>query len=102
MERVIGATEARVHFGKWMRHVRAHGGVVIVQRAGQTEAVLLSAETYERLAGRAQRASPTPLERAAALRAQILARRGGALVPPPEEVMRSIREERDRDLAPVR
>ncbi len=49
MERVVSATEARVHFGALMRQVIESGEPIFVERAGRREVVVLSAGDYERL-----------------------------------------------------
>lgn len=102
MERVISATEARIHFGKWIRHVRDLGETVIVERAGKAEVVLLSAESYARLKARSGAKPVSGVERAKALRKRILERNGGVFLPPPEDVIAELRGERDDELARLR
>lgn len=100
MERTISATEARVHFGELLRRVVEEGQPVIVERGGKPQAVVLSLAEYERL-----RAHDTKerrhdlLARIERLAEEISARRDGLpLTPPPEEVIRQMREERDEQL----
>ncbi len=103
MERTISATEARVHFGRWMRHVSERGESVVVERAGKPVVVLVAAREYERLRALGEgRPGPGALAHLEAFRARILARRGGEPLPPPEDVIGVSREERGRELAPVR
>lgn len=54
--RTVTATEARVHFGEMLRIVRDQGGTVIVERAGQPEAAIISMEDLREL----QRHKPQP------------------------------------------
>jgi len=98
MEHVVSATEARVHLGKWMRRA-AEGEVVIVARGGKPYVVMLSVETYLRLRGERPPTWEETLKRIQELRAQIRKDLGGRpLTPPPEEVIRAMREERDAQI----
>jgi len=54
--RTVTATEARVHFGEMLRIVREQGGPVIVERAGEPEAALISIDDLREL----QRHKPQP------------------------------------------
>jgi len=47
--RTVTATEARVHFGEMLRIVREQGGPVIVERAGEPEAALISIDDLREL-----------------------------------------------------
>ncbi len=99
MERVISATEARIRLGEWMRRAAEQGDVIIVARSGQPYVVMLSYEAYRRLqGGEARPAWEETLERILALRAQIRKELGDRRLPPPEEVIRQMREERDAQL----
>jgi prevent-host-death family protein len=99
MEKVIGATEARVHFGELMRQVTEKGEAVVVERDGRPQVVVLSVATYERLRAAASRASwEDALERAAEVSARIQARRGGLPLPPADEMLREVREARHDQL----
>lgn len=99
METIISATEARVHFGELMRRVVEHDEPVIVERGGKPEVVVISIAEYTRL--RTQRYGNW-LERADRLREQIHAKLGDRLLPPSEEVIRQMREERDAQLMDLR
>lgn len=103
MEQNISATEARVHFGHWLRRVKDQDVTLIVEKAGRPEAVLLSVEAYGKLqeAGRTG-AGTDVLSRAQALREAIRARRKGVPLTPPEDVLSELRQERDDELAAVR
>jgi prevent-host-death family protein len=49
MERVMSATEARVHFGEVLTAVAEQGDTVIVERAGRQLAVVIPLGDYEHL-----------------------------------------------------
>lgn len=77
--RTVTATEARVHFGEMLRIVRDQGGTVIVERAGEAEAAIISMEDLREL----QRHRPqlptdqrTLGERFLAMREEILSEMG--------------------------
>ena len=103
MERSISATEARVHFGQWLRQVKEKDLTLIVEKGGRPEAVLLSLHAYKRLcaAGTADLGAEA-LDRARASRERIRARRKGAPLPPPEDVIARMREERDGEIPDLR
>lgn len=100
MERIVSATEARIRFGEVMRRAVEDEEPVIVERGGKPHVVVLSVEQYERLkAGTHRDAWEGALERAQEVAARIQARRGGEpLQPPPEEVIRQMREGRSERL----
>ncbi len=95
MEKAISATEARVHFGELMRRVVERDESVIVERGGKPEVVILSIAEYKRL--RKQNHDDW-LERVDRLREQIRQELSGRTLPPPEEIIREMREERDAQL----
>jgi prevent-host-death family protein len=99
----MNATEARVRFGKLLRRVVEDGETVIVERDGKALAVVLSLAEYRRL--RAECSEPRwrrALDKAARVAAQIRVRRGGRPLPPVEDVIREMREERDAQLNDLR
>ena len=49
MKKTVSATEARVHFGELIRSVADEGAIYLVERIGKPQAVVISAEEYERL-----------------------------------------------------
>lgn len=103
MEKTISATEARVHFGQWLRRVAEQDVTLVVERGGKPEAVVLSVEAYGRLqAARQADEAGDALSRARALRERIRARRRGAPLPAPEEMIAEMRRERGDELDPVR
>lgn len=95
MEYTVSATEARIHFGELMD--RAKKGPVIVERGGKPEVVVISKQEYDQMIA----AVPKPdwrknLEETHALiRAQYGDRE---IQPPPEEMIRQGREDRDEQL----
>jgi prevent-host-death family protein len=96
LSRVLGATEARVHFGELMRRVVARRETLIVERDGKPQVVILAVDEYERLCQAAgYKEWEAALARAAEVGARIEARRGGVALPAAEEVIRATREERD-------
>lgn len=104
MERVVSATEARIRFGELMRRVVESKEPIIVERGGKPYVVVLSIEEYNRLqAAQSREAWRETLEEVLQLGARIKARRGGhPLIPPPEEVIRELREERNAHLTGLR
>lgn len=97
MERVVSATEARVRFGEMMRRVTENAEAIIVERDGKRQVVLISIDEYELY--KAQKHEETTwqdmLEKTHEIVAQEL---GDRKLPPTEETIRRMREERDADL----
>jgi prevent-host-death family protein len=101
MGRVVTATEARVHFGELMREVIERRQPIIVERGGKPQVVVLSIAEYEHLlAGQAKQADWRELVRRA--REQVRADLGERNLPPPEDIIREMREERDAQLIDLR
>ncbi|MCX7689687.1 type II toxin-antitoxin system Phd/YefM family antitoxin [Thermoflexus sp.] len=103
MTRVVSATQARIHFGELIRWVTETQQPAIVERDGQPCVVVLPVEVYRRL----QEAQGRPqwqevLNQVREFRAQLQAQRSGQPLPPPEEVIWEIREERDAELTGLR
>jgi len=97
MERTMSATDVRVRFGEVMRWVVEKQKPIIVERGGKPHVVVLSVEEYERLrAGRRERDDWRDLVRQA--REQMRIELGERVLPPPEEIIRQMREERDAQL----
>jgi prevent-host-death family protein len=101
MERVVSATEARVHFGELLRHVVETAQPIVVERGGKPQVVMLSVQEYERLivGERAPEPWEELLDRA---RARIAAELGSTALPPPEDIIRTVREERDAQFPGLR
>jgi prevent-host-death family protein len=95
MEQTVSATEARIHFGELMRRVVERGEPVIVERGGKPEVVVVSIAEYERL--RANKNGDW-LQRVDEVREQIRQELGDRTLPPPEDIIREMREERDAQL----
>lgn len=97
MERVISATEAHLQFGELMRQVVETQTPVVVVRDGQPLVVVLSVEEYERLQSGQPGRRPWEelLEQA---HSQIRADLEGRHLPPSEEIIREMREERDAQI----
>jgi prevent-host-death family protein len=101
MERMVSATDARVHFGELMRWVVESQKPVIVERAGKPHVVVLAVDEYERLlTGRQAQDDWRELARQA--RDQVEADLGERELPAPEEIIRQMREERDAQLLALR
>lgn len=101
MERTISATEARIHFGELLRRVVEDDETVIVERSGEPQVVVISVDAYKRLG----QTDDDPDWRKRLRRAHELIRRDldGRELPPVEEIIRQMREERDEQiLAAVR
>ncbi|HEC36458.1 MAG TPA: type II toxin-antitoxin system Phd/YefM family antitoxin [Anaerolineae bacterium] len=96
MGRVVSATEARIRFGELMRQVVENQEHIIVERGGKSHVVVISIDEYERLLRRQQQEDWKGL--VAQARAQIQAELGDRELPPSNEVLRQIREERDAQL----
>jgi prevent-host-death family protein len=97
----MSATEARVHLGEVMRWVVENRRPVIVERGGKPHVVVISADEYEELlAGRREKDNWRDLVEQA--RAQIQEELGGRDLPPVEDILRQVREERDARLMALR
>ncbi len=96
MEKTISATEARIHFGELIRRVKEENQAYIVERGGEPYVVVLSAEEYERLTvARTGEEWNYPMRLAEESRRRARAELQGRLLPPIEETVREMREERD-------
>ena len=100
MERVVSATEARIHFGELMRQVIESEEPVIVERGGKSHIVVMSVTEYERLL-KGQQPPEDWKTLVGQARAQIRSELGGRRLPPVEEVLELIRGERDAQLLAV-
>jgi len=97
--RKVSATEARVRFGEVMRMAVEGSEPVFVERGGKPMVVVLSMESYERLAAAGAHATRADaLERLAALRKGIARRRKGKPLPDVVELIRRERGDRDEQL----
>lgn len=97
-EKVISATEARIHFGEVMRH--AQTGPVVVERGGVPQVVVLSKKAYDDLVAGAQRKGWKNLLEEAHQR--VRKDLGGRQLPSAEETIRAGREERSEQIEGLR
>ncbi len=103
MKRVVSATEARIRFGELIRRVVEEGEPVLVERGGKPCVVLLSVEEYEHLkAAQSKETWRDTVEEILRLESRIKSSRNGKPLPPPEEIIRELREERDAQLSGLR
>ena len=100
MGRVVSATEARIHLGELMRQAVENRETILVERRGEPYVVILSAATYERLLKGGPKENWRGLVEEG--RTQIRSELSGRELPPPEEVVRQMREERDAQLLDLR
>jgi prevent-host-death family protein len=96
MDRIISATEARIHFGELMQEVVESRRPIIVERGGKSHVVVLSVDEYERLLKGQPQDDWQELVRQA--RAQIRDDLRGRDLPPSEDILQQVREERDEQL----
>lgn len=95
MERVMTVTEMLADFDALIQAVADGQEAIIVEDDGKPQVAILSIAEYERL-------RPTQLanslERIDKLRAQIQLELGDRTLPPPEDIIREMREERDAQI----
>ena len=97
--KTVSATEARVHFGELMRRVVEDQEPVIIERRGQPYVVVLSIEQYQRLRNDVPRDSWRDiLEQIRETGQEIESHRGGEPLPPADEIIEQMREERNAQL----
>ena len=93
MAHVVSATEARIHFGELMR--KAQHEIIIVERDGKAEVVILSMTAFDEL----KSATPFSSWRGILQEAhqRIREESSGRPIPAPEEILYQIREEHDEE-----
>lgn len=96
MGRVVSATEARIHLGELMREAVESREPITIERGGSPHVVLLAVEEYERLLQDQQEEDWQDL--VAKAREQIRVDLAGRPLPPPDKILRQLREERDEQL----
>lgn len=101
MARTVSATEARIHFGEIMERVAGKEETVIVERGGTARMVMLSVRAYDRLIAAESRAGDW-LALADQSRRRIHEEKGDRQLPPPEDFLDQLREERDGQLLHMR
>lgn len=96
MEQVVSATEARTHLGEIMRRVVETGTPITIERDGKALVVIVAKAAYDNMRdGQVKPDWRVLLEKA---HAQIRADLNGRTLPPPEDIIREMREERDAQL----
>ena len=94
MQKVISATQARIHFGDVMKQAKI--APVIVERDGKAEVVVISKKAYDQLvAANTQSNWRQLLEEA---HESVRTALKGRELPDPAEIIRQGREERDEQL----
>jgi prevent-host-death family protein len=101
MSQKMSATEARVHFGELMRQAVESHEPIIIERGGEPHIVVLSIAEYKRLK-RAQQQHADWKSLVDRARKQIRTDLGDRELPPPEEILQQLREERDAKLLALR
>jgi prevent-host-death family protein len=100
MEQVVSATDIRIHFGEFMRRAVEGKETIIVERGGKPQVVILSIEEYIQLKA-TQETEPSWEEQVRHARERILTELGDRALPPPEEMIRQMREERTGQMMEV-
>lgn len=104
----VNVAEARRNFSELVTRVAYGGHRVLVERRGRSLAALISLddlkklEAWERQHDAVQARQQEALVHARAVRAAILAERGGTPLPDSAELIREAREERDDELIGLR
>jgi prevent-host-death family protein len=96
MRVTVSATKARVHFGEVMQRVEDTDEMVIVERGGRPKVAIISVKQLDELERRAK-GEEVPHWKVLQQQVRELIRQAGnvPLNPPPEEVIREMREERN-------
>jgi prevent-host-death family protein len=98
MVRVTEA-EARKHLGELIRDVKEGQEAVLIESDGESQAVVISFDEYTRLRARTQEAGNQDWRsRIDRLRERVSRELGEGSLPPAEEVIRKMREERDEQI----
>ena len=101
MPRTLTATSARVRFGELLHSVADQGETIFVERNGKPQAVVMPLAEYRRLQELEERSESceTLLDEAIA---EIDDTLGGRALPPADEMIRRMREDRDAELLGMR
>lgn len=94
MERIVSATEARVRFGEMMRRVVEDAEAIIVERDGKRQVALISIDEYELFKAQ-KREEPEWRAMLAEVHKLVAQEIGDRELPPADEIIRQMREERD-------
>jgi prevent-host-death family protein len=100
MDETMSATHARIHFGEVLRRVTERQQRIIVERAGEPLAVILSLAEYRHLTESAGAEDWQQLLRRT--HEQLRSDLGERTLPPVEQIIREMREERDEHIVAVR
>ncbi|MDH3522225.1 MAG: type II toxin-antitoxin system Phd/YefM family antitoxin [Acidobacteriota bacterium] len=101
MPRTLTATSARVRFGELLRDVADRGETVFVERNGKPQAVVMPLAEYRRLR-RLEESGGSWEALLDETIAEIDRDLEGRTLPPADEVIRAMREDRDADLGGLR
>ncbi len=95
MKKTISATEARIHFGKVMQDVEDTNDTVVVVRGGRPKVAIISMEQLEKLE-QLHAEESTPHWKVLQRQVREMIRQSGnvPLNPPPDILLREMREER--------
>lgn len=95
MERTVSATEARIHFGEMMRRVVEDEEAVIVERDGKPQIVLVSVAEYRQWMRLREELEPAWQGLVRQAHEAVERDLAGTPLPPAEDIIRQMREERD-------
>jgi len=98
MRHVISEAEAQRRIAELLRRASEQGETFVIERGGKPAVVLAPAARDEPNESAKRQDWQQVHEEIRRLRAQIAAKCGGELKPPPEEVIRQMREERSAQL----
>lgn len=98
-ERIMSATEARIHFGEVMRDVSERDEIVIVERGGTRKVAIISVELLERFrSGRNGDEGGDWFDRAMDSRERVRRAFGDQPIPDIDPLFDDMREERDAQI----
>ncbi len=98
MNKVMSATDARIHFGELMRHVVENDVPVFVEKLGKPQVVVLSVGVYERLRDASVEGGKDTLFQEILSYASSIQVHDRSPLPAPEAIIQQMREERDAQL----
>lgn len=99
MDKVMSATEARVHFGEVMREVSERNEIVIVARDGRPKIAIISVDQLDRFRqGKTDDKGGDWFDLAMEARELVRQARGDRPAPDIDELIHEMREERDAQL----
>lgn len=93
----VTESEARQRFGDLLRDVAEGQETVLIEKDGEAQAVVISLEEYTRLRERVPPGGDWK-EQLDRVRERIAEELGGRSLPPAEDVIRRMREERDEQI----